>query len=161
MNILFQVCRKAHNSPFLTGSWVMADATILWITPEWPYQISHHSPHGLLTLPGWSPWPYMPFQLRDPTPSSRPSMSAPLEPFSKSPGRSNHDPLPNPVSQHSPPFSLCSSYTGFLELPTHAKPAPASGPLHQLFSLPKMHFPQIASCLPLHLHYPLAQMSSS
>lgn len=41
---------------------------------------------------------------------------------------------------------LCPSHTTFFLFPEHTKLAPISGPLHWLFSLPGMLFPQISVC---------------
>lgn len=50
---------------------------------------------------------------------------------------------PSPITfplSHTAPATQAS-----LRFPKHAPPAPASGPLHKLFLLPKMPFPQISS----------------
>lgn len=152
-----KVCREAHDSAFRTGSWVMADAAILYVTfHEWrgpgpqSYQTTHRSPHSLLTFTSLFPWPHTPF----PVFSSRnilPHLQSPAhvcasrtlvqEPWAEVIILQSLPPSPItfPLS-HTAPATQAS-----LQFPKHAPPAPASGPLHKLFLLPKMPFPQISS----------------
>ena len=121
-----KVCREAHDSAFRTGSWVMADAAILYVTfHEWrgpgpqSYQTTHRSPHSLLTFTSLFPWPHTPF----PVFSSRnilPHLQSPAHVCAsrtlvqpRALGRSNHTPVLAPISYHFPSFSHCSSHTGF------------------------------------------------
>ena len=49
------------------------------------------------------------------------------------------------ISYYSPLCFFCSSSTGFLLLLEHTKHNPSSGPLHLLFSLPRVIFPQMSA----------------
>lgn len=117
---------------------------------------SHPGPLTILHLvcflfPVWSPWPHMPFlafssqeillHLQSPL-----NVSASLTLLQESWAEVIMSPSLPPSPATFPLSHSAPATQAFLQFPKHAKPAPASGTLHQLFLLPKMCFLHISSC---------------
>lgn len=130
MHILPQtVCREAHSAAFPAGSWVTAVAMCLWITPGVSGEARGHGHSRALSIASFTRSAYfcqyfplathtLPclLQLGDSIPSSRASQCHILLNLLQESWAevimTQSPPPPNPP--HFPPFSLCSSHTGFL-----------------------------------------------